>query len=568
MITDRLDHLLNLYFDEGLDANTQAELERYLLAWPQAREHFWKRADINRLLRQIGQESWGQNQGYSASTIPTDAIVQSKLPLWIAVSACVLVSSLLILMGFSAVQRSWNFSGDQANKESNAEMATASYSHPQEKWVAILRKAIDVQWLDPEKAPSVGEPLTAGRLQFSEGLIEIQTNRGAKLLLEGPADLEIVSDMVVRCQLGRLRVDVPPPAHGFLVDSPLVNVVDRGTSFAMDVSGDQKAEVHVITGMVELHSQTYESQRRELRQGESIRVAPQRGFQEIPPETDSFPTATLTEARTRAASDQMLDSWKRQRDAIASDPRCLLYFDFDDEANQDTVLKNAATVGDKRSLRGKDGTIIGCEWIEGRWPGKRALEFKSISDRVRFSVPGRYKALTCLASVRLDSLDNAFNALLMSGDAIAGEIQWQFSFTESDGGGRMRTARRYRSGWGFTDDHVSEAIFRRERFGTWMQVAIVHDTESGLFRQYLDGKLIATRSYMSNETDEVSFLQTGDLELGNWTPKQGQPIKPIRHFCGRIDEFAIMDRGLSSEEIQELHSLSWRPKNEAAIELP
>ncbi len=453
------------------------------------------------------------------------------------------------------MHRSRDSSITSAQTRQKDEMAIASLPQPPKKWVAVLRKAIDVQWQDESNSPNVGEPLAAGRFLFNQGLIEIQTYRGAKLLLEGPADIELVSDMVVRCQLGRLRVDVPPPAHGFLVDSPLVNVVDRGTSFAMHVSGHQLTEVHVITGMVELHSQTHSSQLRELREGESISVVPQGRFQDIPSETSTFPTESQTDARTRAANDQLFNAWKQQRDLVSKDPSCLLYFDFDDPVVQDTVLSNISY----GSSKGKEGTIIGCEWSEGRWPGKRALEFKSISDRVRFSVPGRHRSLTCLASVRLDSLDNAFNALLMSGDAVVGEIQWQFSFTESDGGGRMRTARRFRDGWGFTEDYVSEPIFRRERFGTWLQVAIVHDMESGQFRQYLDGKLIATGNSVSNELDDALFLHTGDLELGNWTPKQGQSVKPIRHFCGGIDEFAMFERALTSEEIQEYYRLAWRP---------
>src|SRR5947207_7903177 len=45
------------------------------------------------------------------------------------------------------------------------------------------------------------------------------------------------------------------------------------------------------------------------------------------------------------------------------------------------------------------------QWVEGRWPDKHALEFRSVSDRVRVSVPREFESLTLAPWVRVQGLD-------------------------------------------------------------------------------------------------------------------------------------------------------------------
>ena len=59
MNEDRLDYLLDRYFDEALQPAEQTELEALLLSRPQSRTLFWKRARFHALLRRRGRESWG-----------------------------------------------------------------------------------------------------------------------------------------------------------------------------------------------------------------------------------------------------------------------------------------------------------------------------------------------------------------------------------------------------------------------------------------------------------------------------------------------------------------------------
>src|SRR5205085_10507860 len=60
--------------------------------------------------------------------------------------------------------------------------------------VATMSHAADVQWLDKTNDVFVGDSLGTERLRIAAGALQIDFKRGARLVLEGPADLELISD--------------------------------------------------------------------------------------------------------------------------------------------------------------------------------------------------------------------------------------------------------------------------------------------------------------------------------------------------------------------------------------
>tara|TARA_R110002049_G_scaffold27321_1_gene93936 strand:- start:28927 stop:31539 length:2613 start_codon:yes stop_codon:yes gene_type:complete len=559
MDNDRLQLLLHLYFDEGLDQETKQELEELLLASPRARELFWQRAELNSLLRQWGQESWGRESVSLDRSAAADQSIATAGHRWHWVTA----ASLLLVASLSF----WIYSNlrptpDAAPLAENIaptpqQSSNARAENPEENpaespaWVAVVRKAVNVQWQDRESALNAGEAMSPRRIRFESGLVEIQTNRGAILAVEGPADLEIVSGMEVFCRTGRLRVDVPPPAIGFLVNTPQINVVDRGTSFAMDVQDDATTEVHVLEGMVELVSQSPSIPNRELLEGQSVGVTGD-VYRDITPDLTTFPSADQVRSRTRSATTKLRQSWSRRRDVIASDPSCFVYYDFEPSQNGDTMLSNKAI----NAAPYTDGTIVGGEWAEGRWPGKKALEFSSVFDRILFSAPGEHKTLTCLASVRLDGMSSELTPLLMPCDSNEGNFRWQIASMKNDGNrGQLRVRRRASMGWDSDGEFVSKPSLRLEQLGTWIQLAIVWDGDGFTCSQYVDGTLVAKDMMHPNARTNDVILRTGQMEIGNRTPTDDDPAWSSQHFRGRIDEFAMFDRALSADEIVAYHDL-------------
>ncbi|RMF38594.1 MAG: hypothetical protein D6753_15595, partial [Planctomycetota bacterium] len=98
-----------------------------------------------------------------------------------------------------------------------------------------------------------GDVIDQGRLGVDAGTIEVDLFCGARLIVEGPARLRIVSDWLVELESGRLRALVPPAARGFVVRAAEHEIVDLGTEFAVSVA-QAGAQVAVVDGEVELRS--------------------------------------------------------------------------------------------------------------------------------------------------------------------------------------------------------------------------------------------------------------------------------------------------------------------------
>src|SRR5262249_41504777 len=119
-----------------------------------------------------------------------------------------------------------------------------------ESTIAWLVNAQNCQW-------SEGEPVAgmqAGKIfKLERGLAEICFLCGARVVLEGPARLELLSEKSARLLHGKLTARVPGPATGFAILSPQGKVIDLGTEFGIVVSDNGTTEVYVFQGKVEAH---------------------------------------------------------------------------------------------------------------------------------------------------------------------------------------------------------------------------------------------------------------------------------------------------------------------------
>ncbi|MFG0256101.1 MAG: FecR domain-containing protein [Rhodopirellula sp. JB053] len=597
MKTDkRLDDLLDLYFDQGLTDETNHELDEMVRTSEEARERFWQRARLNATLRRHGQEQWGTQWCFNESVEGTSEVTSSdasqrsssigmtrqKAVTWVAIAA-----TLLLTIGVSGWSSKW-FAAPQIAE--NVEQAISLEAPAEENilhemmqptplhWVATLRKAIDVQWSGTGQVPRVGEPLSPGRLSFDSGLIELQTNRGAVVVVEGPGELQVINDMEVRCDRGRIAVNVPPSAHGFLVHTPTVNVVDRGTAFALNVADDDQAEVHVIEGMVELVSPTANTPVRELREGQAVEVAMTGEYRDIQSSAAAFATPASATSKARRAAALSRQRWSRRRASLMKNPDCLVYYDFVPESStqqtndrgesEDIVLVNRAA----NAVAGTDGIIVGCDWTDGRWQGKRALGFKNVSDRILFSVPGEYESLSCILTVRIDAMNSVANPLLVSRGRSAGHWRWLVTPPKQ----KNRTAELQWMGphpfrdavstaSGGSRDRVSAPILRREQLGNWIQLGFVWDGVGKTLSQYVNGELVTRDRIATADAGESVMLSLRDMQIGNASATVIEPNMPPGNICGRFDELVVLSRDMSSTEMMAFHRLDrsyWQPVDE------
>jgi hypothetical protein len=115
-----------------------------------------------------------------------------------------------------------------------------------EEEIAWLVNAQDCEWSDGEPGP-----MRAGTtLKLDRGLAALRFRSGARLVIEGPAELKLVSSLGVELIRGKVGARVPESAHGFTVLSPRGEVIDLGTEFGVGVGQDGATDVRVFEGQV------------------------------------------------------------------------------------------------------------------------------------------------------------------------------------------------------------------------------------------------------------------------------------------------------------------------------
>jgi len=395
--------------------------------------------------------------------------------------------------------------------------------------VAVLTRGVNLEWESAAITP--GTPLSPGWLKLKSGIAQIEFYQGARVLIEGPAELQLVSSSEATCTRGKLSAQVPPQAKGFRINTPKGTIVDLGTEFGLDVSA-ANAEVHVFKGEVELHQPA--ATMKSLKEGQAMAFADKQAS--MTANASSFASLNDLDARSAMSQRVHFEKWLTSSSKLNADAGLRLRFDFQDDEGSRSLLNHAANGGEIA-----DGSIVGASWTTGRWPGKRALEFRNVSDRVRLNVPGETTALTMAVWVRVNGLDRTFNSLFMSEGWGERRVHWQITHA-----GKVRLGI---AGVGSTrhGDYDTAEFFTPERFGRWTHLAVVFDPVAKEARHYANGGLLARLSLKDS-----SPLKIGTAELGNWSDPRGKGGVAIRHLSGAMDEFALWDRVLNDEEIAAL----------------
>jgi len=431
------------------------------------------------------------------------------------------VGAVAALMTLGAV-----WTGGLLQQSATAEATTAS--------VALLAGSMDAVWEADSMQPAEGAALAPGWLRLKSGVIQIEFYQGARVSLQAPAALRLISSGEAFCERGKLSAQVPPQAQGFRIQTVQGTVVDLGTSFGLDV-GDHGADVHVFEGEVELHQLSGEML--PLKEGEAAGLAtnaPKRSADD-----SSFRLLANMDGHQTRHQMAAFERWIAASGKINADSDLLLRFNFQDPVSTRT-LRNHSSAPDAVP----DGSIVGTRWTQGRWPLKRALEFRSVSDRVRASVPGELDQFTLAMRVRVDALPRKFNSLFMSEGWHNRQIHWQIT-----DGGVLRLGVAGGAGVRHVD-YDSPEIFQVERLGRWMHLSVSFDSARREIVHYVDGVAVAALPLQ-----DASPVKIGLAELGNWNDRPGSERVAMRHLSGAIEEFAIWSRVLTPQEVRELAGL-------------
>ena len=523
MSTERLDELI-LHWSQGtLSDSDAAALDAELRQSASSRQRFRRHARIDVALRDRA------SQPASTAWTPQPVRMQRWPRAIMALAACVAV--LLCVAAFIMGGRQAPKMAGQPPEETNL-------------GCAILTRTMDARWTGGTSQARLGDTLNSGTLHLSQGLAQIEFFSGATLLLEGDAELEILSPWEAVCHSGKARVRVPPPAHGFKLHAPGMKLVDLGTEFGLSVKADGQSEVQVFEGEVEAHPQTgaqinLKAGQGAHQEGVSLTRIASLGSQ-------NFVGIEQLDQLSVAREKQRDRSWNAWSMQMRRDPRLIAYYPFLHLQDQkwDRLVRNAKVPQDKT----KNGGAVGAAWTQGRWPDKDAVEFKRPGDRVRLRIDGSHRALTLWCWAKIDGLDRRYNALMLTDGYDPGEPHWQ---VYEDG--RLMFSIMYPDAAGTRHNQIyfSPVVFTRSNTGRWHHLAVTYDNLSGEAVQYVDGNEVSREiSTFHVATRPIVF---GDCEIGNWgLPTNGHKF-PIRNLNGAIDEFAIYHAALSGGEINAIY---------------
>lgn len=366
---------------------------------------------------------------------------------------------------------------------------------------------------------SNGAKLRGETHSLKGGSVELVSARGARIVIEAPAEFRFETDQRLHVMRGRLSAEVPPAAKGFTVVTPSGDAVDLGTRFGVDVPASGAAEVHVFEGEV-IAKASGNATRQSLRGGDAVAMdggastsRDLRSSAFIQPDEMHGLSAGLA-AGQRARSEAAMVG-------IRSDPTLIALLDFESAEAQPGVFRT----------------------VQGRWPGSRAPEFVNVGDHLKLDVGGEreWPQITLAAWVRLDQLGAPYQSLLHTDgwtQERPGQLHWMVT--------RHTTMRLALRGNTLAPGSEEQEMFPDSKTsvlpeqGRWMHLATVYDAEAKMVRFYLNGRFDKeTRQSIAHPA------KLGPGQIGNWDRQD-------RKLSGRVDELILLGRAMSDAEITEL----------------
>lgn len=425
--------------------------------------------------------------------------------------------------------------------------------------VAVLSRIVTTRGTT-EADQQAGAPLPPGAFVLPEGLAQLDFVGGARMIVRGPARMELASGGAARLLSGAATCSIDAPGRFFQLSTPGGSVLKSDGAFGLNVTNGRTV-FHAISGALTVEDAA--GRARELAEASAVRLAGE-AFEPAEYEPAFFPSLTeIRRMEAEAVANRSVDWWERAQQ-WSRDSDTLLHYTFMSDVYHERRVENHAS----DAVADSHGIVVGAKWTEGRWPWKKALEFRRRTDRVLLGLAGRHERLTLAAWLRVDAFTQPQNVLLRSkhperreGENAAltkaerqrGEIRWVI---DRSGVVRFKVATGSPRGGEEWDSAATPRLFKDDAIGQWVLLAVTYDAPTGEVTHYWNGQPVA-KSLMSN----AAALSFDYLELGNPGPSGQEALNGDRYgFFGSLDELIVSRRVLAPREIAELHAVG-RPSS-------
>ncbi len=257
-----------------LDEQNAKLLDATLASDASAREQYaeWMtvEAALNRSCAELPTTSHAVGEYNAATTPPRTKARRLKLQRW--TSAGMLAASLaLVALASSFLTHTWIARGP-------VQEIASSMTLPGEGSLARVTSTLNCRWQQPSRGTGFGTELRAGdQLNLAAGLAEVTFNSGVRIILEGPATLDLSDATEAVLTDGRLAASIPNTAAQPRLRVSQCVAFEPGSEFGLLANSEGGGEVHVFSGRVSTTllgelGETLETMR--LSKSEGVRLAP------------------------------------------------------------------------------------------------------------------------------------------------------------------------------------------------------------------------------------------------------------------------------------------------------
>jgi hypothetical protein len=412
--------------------------------------------------------------------------------------------------------------------------------------VGVVTETVDAKWHHSSISAQPGQDLRAGRMELQWGLARVRFDSGADVVIEGPAQWELLTSNSMKLLEGKVCARVGKEAQGFTVFTPCGKVLDIGTEFGVHVKPNGQADVQVFQGEVHLYPDNASHFVR-MFSGDAKSVVAGGQLQDTVFRPMDYVRHNEMDARVQSAH----NSYARWQAAVLNlhrDPSLAAhYFYAKDEANTELLINAAPMAGRSTDGRFGDQQRRGPQWVSGRWPQKPAVHFERDKEQVIIVRPDRSLSLngpvTILTWVCFPDPKKWGGHLISCRDGV--HINYQFSIFDDqyfyDGQKHRFEFLRYNEKW--ERGAYSEPV--RLQVGRWYHMAVTYDSKHASF--YLDGTLHQRVAYETSIRSQDTEIVLGAMKF------DGQYILKEGDFEGIVDELMVFGRCFSETEIRAVY---------------
>ncbi len=383
--------------------------------------------------------------------------------------------------------------------------------------------------LESTRPLSVHQTLGSGPLTFDSGLVELQMTTGVSLIIEGPAHLDLIDTNHVKLHQGKVTSRIPPGAEGFVIETPEARLIDLGTVFAIDVSGQGRTDLHVLKGKVRWERKKEHGL---LTEHKALRFSKhEREIKTIDADERLFVT------QLPGSHDSNIESHHWSFDRIIND-RAEDIASGSEDRWHGTLKSHGKSLDKPRAANGQFGDALyfngTSSYVETEWPG----------------IGGSHARTVCfwMKSPVIKPQEAAYGIVSWGSHRNNGN-SWQISVNPRKGGpiGGLRIGNLGGQVVGHTD----------LRDNRWHHVAVVLyggrdvDTSTHILL-YVDGRLEKTTLKSVNINTDVKSQRSVKVSFGRDASKAYSGRRTFGGFKGWLDEVFIINKALSEAEIRNL----------------